>query len=497
MDGQTHAGPDLAPAHWQACRQGAPNRDAAAAALARRGADFSLSLIACEDGASQPYAESLHPSLAALAQLYAGGVDLKWTPLFPGHPLAGQCVRLPAYPWQKQRLWVDHGKWTRPVDAASAAMVTVEPFKPPEHRPRPDLIVPHVAPRSALETTLVQAWSAVLGIEGIGVHDNFFELGGDSLQATILLNRLREELGEVLAGHVLFQVQTIAELADYIGARTAERGAGCQPAESVAGSPPEASPKNATKIAPLSFAQQRLWLLDRLDPQNPAYNIPMALRLSGPIDLAVLDRAMTEVVARHETLRTRIEMIDDEPRQVISPAAPQKLPLIDLSEAVGDAAARAHEEARRPFRLNEGPLFRAVLLRLAETEHILVIVMHHVITDDWSMGVLFHELAALYPALSAGRPSPLPHLPTQYADYANWQRQHLQGETLDRLLGYWRERLAALPTLELPTDRPRPPLVSHEGAVFRGTLPAALVERVKEVGRRAGGHALYDASGGV
>ena len=487
VDGQTHAGPDLGPAHWQACRQGAQSRrDAAAAALARRGVDFCLSLGECAGVDSPAFTEALRPSLETLARLYAGGVDLKWTPMFPGN---SPCVRLPSYPWQKQRLWVEHGKWTAPVDAASnraEKRQDAASTAPREHRPRPELIVPHVAPRSALEKSLAAAWSAVLGIEGIGVHDNFFELGGDSLQATILLNRLRDDLGEVLAGHVLFQVQTIAELAEYIGARTSERVADGQLAKPVPDSALETSPKTAAKIAPLSFAQQRLWLLDRLDPENPAYNIPMAVRLSGPIDLAVLDRAMTEVVARHETLRTSIEMIEDEPRQVISPAVPQKLPLIELTEADTEAAARAQEEARRPFRLHEGPLFRAVLLRLAATEHILVIVMHHVITDDWSMGVLFHELAALYAALSARRPSPLPHLPTQYAEYATWQRQQLQGETLDHLLNYWRERLAGLPTLELPTDRARPPLVSHEGAVLRGTLPAALVERVKEVGRRAG-----------
>ncbi len=341
LDGQTHAGPDLGSAHWQACCQGAQNREAAAAGLARRGVDFRLSLGECADAASQPFAETLSPSLETVAQIYAGGVDLKWAPLFPAEV---RCIRLPTYPWQKQRHWVEQGNWTdRAAGEKLEAISTVQSASAapgPEHRPRPELIVPHVAPRSALEKTLAEAWSAVLGIQGIGVHDNFFELGGDSLQATILLNRLRDDLGEVLAGHVLFQVQTIAELADYIGARSTEREAGSQAAESDHDSPPEASPKGATKIAPLSFAQQRLWLLDRLDPENPAYNIPMALRLSGPIDLAVLDRAMTEVVARHETLRTSIEMIEDEPRQVISPAASQKLPLIDLSEADGEAAAR-------------------------------------------------------------------------------------------------------------------------------------------------------------
>ena len=206
-------------------------------------------------------------------------------------------------------------------------------------------------------------------------------------------------------------------------------------------------------------------------------------------------------------------MVEDQPRQVISPVrgtrvitrgtrvitGRQKLPLVDLTgidsaHREAEALARAAAAARQPFRLNEGPreaplegkLFRAMLLRLSAREHILVVVMHHVISDDWSMGVLFHELAALYQALSAGRPSPLPKLPIQYADYAVWQRQHLQGETLDRLLAYWRGRLEGLATLELPTDRPRPPQVTHIGATLRGVLPASLAQRVKEVGRREG-----------
>ncbi len=489
VDGQAHAGPDLGAVHWQACLDGRRNVDAAAAALADRNADFCL--LVGDAPTARPFPAPLEPSLATLARLYAAGVDLNWAPLLP--PGAG-CIRLPAYPWQKQRLWAARTKWLTPEPTAPAAAVEPATAHPGGHhacmvgsRVRPDLVVPYTAPQSDLEKTLAAAWSAVLGIEGIGVHDNFFELGGDSLQATILLNRLRDELGETLAGHVLFEVQTIAELAAYIGARSTGFSRKVE-------APP---PQGGTTNAPLSFAQQRLWLLDRLDPENPAYNIPMALRLSGPIDLAALDRVMTEIVSRHETLRTRIEVVGDQPCQVVSPPAPQKLPLVDLSEVEqadreAEAMARAQVEARRPFRLNEGPLFRAVLLRPGHprsgsaTEHILVIVIHHVITDDWSMGVLFHELAVLCPALAAGRQSPLPKLAIQYGEYAARQRQELQGETLDRLLNYWRQRLEGLAMLELPTDRPRPPTVSHAGAVHRCVLPAALANRVKELGRREG-----------
>ncbi len=528
VDGQAHSGPDLGPGHWQSCLRHPQNADAAgtmypwSATLAQRKVDICLGLGADAPLATVPVHEVLPPSVVTLGVLYAAGVDLTWEPLAPAN---GRCVRLPAYPWQKQHFWVPQSQWTAPATVGGASSQRVDlqaawegrgastgSVAPQQHRGtcvlagrRPDLTTPYVAPQSALEKSLAEAWSAVLGIEGLGIHDNFFELGGDSLQATILLNRLREDLQETLEGHVLFEVQTIGELAVYLQNRqprvAGQRGEIVQKAAVDLQTAWEGRPTNVAepsheytgtpRNSPLSFSQQRLWLLDQLDPENPAYNIPMALRLSGPIDLGVLDRALEEMVARHETLRTKLEICGDQPRQVISPATPQKLPLVDLTEVdparrEAEALARAAAEARRPFRLDEGPLFRAMLLRLSATEHILVVVLHHVITDDWSMGVVFHELAALYKALTAGQPSPLAKLPIQYADYAAWQRQYLQGETLDRLLAYWRRRLEGLSTLELPTDRPRPPQVSHAGATFRGVLPAALANRVKEAGRREG-----------
>ena len=494
VDGQSHLGRDLDPTHWQSCLGRQQDWDSAAEALAQCGTDFCLRLGDCAAAAAGSFQEARDISLATLGLLYSAGADLGWGPLAPTN---ARCVRLPSYPWQKQRLWVASDKWMAilpfPPAAGDApgAVTATESCLPPRLRPRPDMVAPYVAPRSALEESLAKAWSAALGIEEIGIHDNFFELGGDSLQATILLNRLREDLGQSLPNHVLFEVQTIGDLAAYLQDRCpGEAPAISAPAgSSSAGRPVPAGEQ--VRSAPLSTTQQRLWLLDRLDPENPAYNIPMALRLSGPVDRGALDRAMEEMVARHETLRTKIEMRDDEPRQIISAATPQELPLVDLTEMdparrEAEVAARAEAEARRPFRLSEGPLFRTLLLRLATTEHVLVIVMHHVITDDWSTGVLFRELATLYQAFAAGRPSPLPGLPIQYADYAAWQRQYLQGETLDRLLDYWRRRLEGLSTLELPTDRPRPPQVTHAGAVFRSVLPAALADRLKEVGRREG-----------
>ncbi|HEY0016599.1 MAG TPA: condensation domain-containing protein, partial [Longimicrobium sp.] len=243
---------------------------------------------------------------------------------------------------------------------------------------------------------------------------------------------------------------------------------------------------------PLSFAQERLWFLDRLSPGTAAYNVPLSLRLSGPLDPAALRRALGEVAARHPSLRTTIEVVDGEPRQRVAPAADVLLPLRDLAAlpapereaALHDAV---HRQARAPFRLEQGPLFRAELLRTAPDEHVLLLVLHHVITDGWSTGVLLRELAALYGAFVRGRPSPLPPLPLQYGDYAVWQRERLRGAVLERELEWWRARLAGAPTLlELPTDRPRPAVQSLRGGVCRATLPPELARALEALGRREG-----------
>ncbi len=246
-----------------------------------------------------------------------------------------------------------------------------------------------------------------------------------------------------------------------------------------------------SRTFPLSFAQQRLWILDRLDPGNPVYNVPMAMRLRGPLDLDALSRTLTEVVARHESLRTKIVMIDDQPMQVVEPAKPQMVTIIDLehvepAQREAEAVARAQTEARKPFRLDESPLFRTLLLRCSSTEHVLVVVMHHIISDDWSITVLLREVALLYQAFRAGQPSPLEPLPVQYADYAVWQRQRLQGEKLQGLLDYWRPRLQDLAPLELPADRPRVLQGQPAGATECMTLPVALADRLRELGRREG-----------
>jgi hypothetical protein len=214
-------------------------------------------------------------------------------------------------------------------------------------------------------------------------------------------------------------------------------------------------PTDKTKSVPLSFAQQRLWFLDQFEPGSAVYNIPAAVRLTGLLDVTALEQSLNEIVQRHEALRTTFSAVQGEPMQVITPTLTLTLVVTDLQEfpeAEWEAEARrlATQEARRPFDLSQGPLLRATLLRLGERDHVLLLTMHHIVSDGWSMSILFRELSVLYEAFSTGRPSPLPELAIQYADFAVWQRQWLQGEVLEEQLD------AAPPLLELPTDRPRP-----------------------------------------
>ena len=247
----------------------------------------------------------------------------------------------------------------------------------------------------------------------------------------------------------------------------------------------------AEQAAPLSFAQQRLWLLDRLMPTGSVYNIDHVLRISGELDPAALRGALNELVRRHEVLRTRFGMQDGQPVQVIAPELKIALAIEDLLECAPDERAneaqrRAQAESEAPFDLTNGPLIRARLLRLTPSEHWLLLTLHHIITDGWSSGVLRRELTTLYNAYHRGEPSPLPDLPVQYADYALWQRQWLQGAVLEKQLGFWRQALSDLPILDMPTDRPRPAAASYRGDCVKFDVPESLTHSLKALSRREG-----------
>jgi amino acid adenylation domain-containing protein len=340
-----------------------------------------------------------------------------------------------------------------------------------------------VPPRTAAEEALAGIWAEVLRLERVGVHDNFFELGGHSLLATQILSRLRDSFQVDLPLRRLFESPTIAELA-----KNVEIGRQEAPAPLA----PPILPVARNRDLPLSFPQQLMWLLDRLQPGNAYYNDPVTLRFGGPINIPALENALNEIIKRHEVWRTTFSTVDGLPVQVIQSALTLMLPVIDLqglpeSEREAEALRLATEELRQPFDLNAGLLLRASLIRLSEMDHRLHLTLHHIIYDGFSLNYVFlPELESLYKAFCAGQPSPLPELPLQYADYAVWQRQWLTAEVLEPHLTYWKQQLAGLPALQLPTDRPRPAIASFEGAREAIILSASLTERLKALSRESG-----------
>jgi amino acid adenylation domain-containing protein/FkbM family methyltransferase len=340
-----------------------------------------------------------------------------------------------------------------------------------------------VAPRTPVEEVVAGIWSEVLGMEQVGAHDDFFDLGGHSLLATQVMSRIREAFQVEIALRELFEGSTVAELAQQVeAALNAERQLQIPPI----------TPVSRASALPLSFAQQRLWFLDQLEPGSTFYNSPAAVKLSGSLDVTALERTLNEIVRRHEVLRTTFSVHDGEPVQQIHPFHSFPLLFTDLSHLAADerqqeAQRLATAEAKQPFNLSTGPLLRSTLLGLSATEHILLLTMHHIVSDGWSMGVLIREVVALYEAYVAGKESPLAELPVQYADYAVWQRQWLQGEALEQQLNYWRQQLAgAPPVLELPTDRPRPEVMTFRGGKYFVMFPTGLAEGLKDLSNREG-----------
>ncbi|HST59374.1 MAG TPA: amino acid adenylation domain-containing protein, partial [Longimicrobium sp.] len=353
----------------------------------------------------------------------------------------------------------------------------------PEPEPAEASDAEMVAPRNQTEELVAALWAEVLRTERVGIHDDFFALGGHSLLATRVLARVQAAFGVVMPLRALFEGPTVAELAERVDALRRADGPALPPIV----------PVGRDRDLPLSSAQERLWFLDRLEGGSSFYNIPMAIRLLGGLDTAALEQAIGEIVRRHETLRTAIRESGDAAVQVVLPFTGFVLPIEDLSSLddaprAAQTERRAQESATRPFDLAAGPLFRASLLRLAAEEHVLLVCMHHVVSDGTSLGVLMRELSALYAAYRQGDPSPLPEPAVQYADFAVWQREQLQGEVLDRQLAWWKHRLAGAPTLlELPTDRPRPAVQSYRGA--REPLAFAsstLLDRLQALGRGEG-----------
>lgn len=338
-----------------------------------------------------------------------------------------------------------------------------------------------LAPRTPTEELLAYTWAAVLGLRQVSVDQNFFEMGGHSLLATQVASRVRSSFGIELPLRCLFESPTIAGLAERVdAARRSQRGVA---APSIGRAVREGN-------LPVSFSQERLWFLDQLLPDTSVYNIPEGWRFRGPLNGQALRQALNEIVRRHEALRTSFQTIDGQAFQLIAPSLELELPVVDLSELPSsdrerEALRLASEEATRRFDLSTGPLIRASLLRLEHDEHVLLLTMHHIVSDGWSLGVFFRELSVLYEACCRGEASPLPELPIQYADFSIWQRQWLQGPVLDAQLEYWRERLReAPPQLGVPADRPRPRVQTFHGADELLPLPRTLSALLKELSKR-------------
>jgi amino acid adenylation domain-containing protein len=338
------------------------------------------------------------------------------------------------------------------------------------------------SPRTPQEALVARTWASVLGRARVGVNDNFFDLGGHSLLATQVVSRLRNELGKEVPVRLLFEAPTVEGLAGRIEelcAGTSERAAG----------PIERAPRDGE--LPVSFAQEALWYLEQLTPGLPTFNVTVPARIRGPLDVAALERALSEILRRHESLRTTFTVTSGRPAQLVGTRVRLGLNPIDLSnlpDALRDTEVQRllSDDARRPFDLARGPLIRATLLRLGDAEHAFLLTMHHIITDGWSFGVAASELAALYEAFRAGKPSPLAEPPIQYADYARWQRERLQGDLLHRGLVYWRNRLAEVPSLELPTDHPRPALRTQAGSTFNFSLSSELSGSLRSLSLQEG-----------
>ncbi|WP_223632375.1 amino acid adenylation domain-containing protein [Corallococcus sp. EGB] len=340
------------------------------------------------------------------------------------------------------------------------------------------------APRTPVEQLIADQWAELLKVERVGLTDNFFDLGGHSLIGTQVVSRLRELFGVELPLQQVFDAPTVELLAARVETLRAR-------SEGASAMPPVVSVSRAGEL-PLSFAQQRLWFLDRLEPGSPLYNVPAAVRMSGALDVGGLERCFAEILRRHEVLRTTFPVSGQTPVQEIHakghlPLEVRDLTSLDESQRQPEVLRLAEAEARKPFNLSQGPLVRAVLLRLGETEHVLLLTMHHIISDAWSTGLLLRELGELYPAYLTGEQPSLPELTVQYADYAAWQRSWLNEEHLASELGWWKARLDGAPALlELPADHPRPAVKTYRGTHRVQRMPVELQAGVRRLARSEG-----------
>ncbi|MGZ5543918.1 MAG: condensation domain-containing protein, partial [Limisphaerales bacterium] len=327
-----------------------------------------------------------------------------------------------------------------------------------------------IAPRNDVEEKVAKIWCDVMGRERIGVTENFFELGGHSLLATQIMSRISKTFSVELPLRVIFEAPTIAGVAKQLGSGATRI---------------ESRPMTTAKAAPLSFPQQRLWFIQRLEMGSSVYNIPLALRLRGTLDMPALQSSLDDVVARHEALRTRFVAENGEPVQVVDGARAVKLELVSCVEK--DLQPLLLEHGSRPFDLAADLMIRATLVQLTPEEHVLLLVMHHIASDEWSVNVLLKELDVLYRSHLNGTPAQLAPLTIQYPDFATWQKTNLQGKLLEDQLAYWKTQLGGkIEMTELPTDYRRPAAQTSRGGYARADLPTEACEALISRGKREG-----------
>ncbi|MCP4262409.1 MAG: amino acid adenylation domain-containing protein, partial [Planctomycetes bacterium] len=430
--------------------------------------------------------------LKSLGQLWLAGYQIDWSPYYANER---RCrLPLPTYPFERRSYWL-----YPPKDATDTVLIaprtksdmveqtqddTKKDIAPAAHA-RANLPTSYVAPRNEIEQKLADIWQKFFGIDRIGIHDDFFELGGHSLLATQVLSRVRETFSIELTLHSLFESPTIAEFSKHIKV---------VPFDNQNKLAPPLKRFDRPSALPLSFAQERMWLLNQLTPDNPFYSIPEALQLEGLLNEAALKQSFYEIIQRHETLRTTFSKKDGKPVQVIHPFSEKKfqLKVIDLSglqaeEQEAEILRLIDIETQRPFDLSTGPLLRVMLIKKAAKSHVLFVNMHHILSDGWSSGVLIREFSKHYEAFSQEQPSPLPPLPIQYADFTLWQRQWLTGEVLQTQQDYWQQKLADAPqVLDIPTDRPRPPIHTFRGGKEHLKMTPELTLKLNKLSQQTG-----------